>query len=158
MSDIDETKRFLEDYYHRSAVPSEWLTVEQSSIDLFGQATGDMDWLHTDPERAGTEGPFDGTIAFGFWTLSMLTYLVRQSLGQNYPPGALYGLNYGFDRVRFSGIVPVGSRIRNHSKLISVELRGASQYLVKTENTIEVEHATRPALVAEWLVLIVFPS
>ena len=79
---------------------SEWLTVDQERIDQFGRATLDSDWMHVDPERAKRDGPFGGTVAFGFWTLSMLTYFVRHAGGRDYPEGALYGLNYGFDRVR----------------------------------------------------------
>lgn len=151
-----ESRRLALEAYYQACRPSEWMVVEQARMHQFGEATGDYDWLHTDPVRARQEGPFGGTIAYGFWTLSMLTYLARQSQGQDYPPGAKYGLNYGFDRVRFVGIVPVGARIRNHTKLLSVESRGPDRFLIKTENTIEVEHAARPALIAEWLILIVY--
>lgn len=155
MSIIEQRRLALESHY-RACQPSDWLVVEQAQMHQFGAATLDRDWLHTDPQRARQEGPFGGTIAYGFWTLAMLTYLARQSQGQDYPPGAKYGLNYGLDRVRFVGVVPVGARIRNHTKLLSIEPRGPDRFLIKTENTIEVEHALRPALVAEWLVLIVY--
>lgn len=144
-------------YYGKGTRISDWLTVEQSQIDKFGQATGDRDWLHTDPERARRDGPFGGTIAFGFWTISMMTYFFRQAMGRDYPPGALYALNYGFDRVRLMAPVPVGSRIRNQMQLISVEDRGGGRFLVKTENRIEIEASDKPAMVAEWLVLLVYP-
>jgi acyl dehydratase len=145
-------------YYGEGTRTSDWLKVEQSQIDMFGEATGDRDWLHTDPERARRDGPFGGTIAFGFWTLSALTYLFRQSMGRDYPEGALYALNYGFDRVRFMAPVPVGSRIRCHMRLISSEDRGGGRFLVKTENRIEVEGIEKPAMIAEWLVLLVYPE
>lgn len=145
-------------FYGEAEHTSDWLTVSQETIDQFGQATGDMDWLHTDPQRARRESPFDGTIAFGFWTISMLTYFARQTFGKDYPDGALYGLNYGFDRIRMIAPVPVGSRIRNHTRLLDVEDRGNGRFLVKTENRVEVEGADKPAMIAEWLCMIVYPE
>jgi acyl dehydratase len=149
---IDDIRAF----YGSEERLSDWLTVEQSLIDKFGEATCDSDWMHTDPARARREGPFGGTIAFGFWTVSMMTYFARQTMGQDYPTGALYGLNYGFDRVRLMTPVPVGSRIRNRARLIDVEDRGGGRYLMKTSNTIEVEGVDKPAMIAEWLVLLVW--
>jgi acyl dehydratase len=137
---------------------SDWLTVDQERIDEFGRATLDSDWMHVDPERAKREGPYGGTVAFGFWTLSMLTYLTRQAGGRDYPEGALYGLNYGFDRVRLIAPVPVGARIRNRARVVEIADRGAGRFLVKTENTIEVEGSEKPALVADWLVMLVYPT
>ena len=148
----------IREYYGEATRTSEWLTVEQSHIDKFGDATGDLDWLHTDPERAKREGPFGGTIAYGFWTISALTYLTRQEMGRDYPEGALYALNYGFDRLRLMSPVRVGSRIRNHMRLISVENRGGGRFLVKSENRIEVEGTDKPAMIAEWLILLVYPT
>jgi acyl dehydratase len=144
--------------YGEESQISEWLLVEQKQIDQFGHATLDSDWMHVDPERAKRDGPFEGTIAFGFWTLSMLTYFVRHAGGRDYPDGALYGLNYGFDRVRLIEPVVVGKRIRNRSKLLEITERGAGRFLVKTENTVEIEGSEKPAMVAEWLVLLVYPT
>ncbi|MEX2288299.1 MAG: MaoC family dehydratase [Planctomycetaceae bacterium] len=149
---IDDIRSF----YGGDARVSDWLVVEQSLIDKFGEATCDSDWMHTDPERARRDGPFGGTVAFGFWTVSMMTYFARQTMGSDYPAGALYGLNYGFDRVRLMAPVPVGSRIRNHMRLVDVEDRGGGRYLVKTSNSIEVEGVEKPAMVAEWLFLLVW--
>lgn len=145
-------------YYGESEHTSDWLTVTQDAINQFGEATGDMDWLHTDPERAQRESPFGGTIAFGFWTISMLTYFCRQAFGRDYPDGAIYGLNYGFDRIRMIAPVPVGSRIRNHTRLLGVEDRDGGRYLVKTENRVEIEGTEKPAMIAEWLYMIVYPE
>ena len=144
--------------YAKQPEVSEWLTVDQARIDQFGQSTLDSDWLHVDPERAKRDGPYGGTIAFGFWTLSMLTYFARNAGGRDYPEGALYGLNYGFDRVRLIAPVRVGARIRNRSRVLDVEDRGEGRFLVKTENTIEIEGEGKPALVAEWLFMLVYPS
>ena len=146
----------IRDYYGARPRFSPWLEVTQEVIDQFGSATLDGDWLHTDPERAKRESPFGGTIAYGFWTLSMLTHLNRQTLGHDYPPGTSYGLNYGFDRVRFVEPVPVGCEIRGSVSLRDAKVRNASSILVTTENTISVRDAERPSLVADWLVLLVY--
>ncbi len=145
-------------FYGESAHASDWFTVTQEMIDQFGESTGDTDWLHTDPERAKKESPFGGTIAFGFWTISMLTFFCRQTFGKDYPDGVLYGLNYGFDRIRMISPVPVGSRIRNQMRLLNVEDRGEGRFLVKTENRVELEGVQKPAMIAEWLCLFVFPD
>ncbi|MCA9231031.1 MAG: MaoC family dehydratase [Planctomycetales bacterium] len=145
-------------FYGESTHASDWLSVSQEMINQFGESTGDKDWLHTDPERAKRESPFGGTIAYGFWTISMLTYLCRQTFGRDYPEGALYGLNYGFDRIRMVSPVPVGGRIRNHMRLVSVEDRGAGRFLVKTDNRVEIEGVEKPAMLAEWLCMFVFPN
>ena len=155
-------KRYTVEDIHRSYGEepqlSEWFLVEQEHIDQFGQATLDSDWMHVDPERAKRDGPFGGTVAFGFWTLSMLTYFMRNAGGRDYPEGALYGLNYGFDRVRLIEPVLVGERIRNRSKLLGITERGDGRFLVKTENTVEIEGKEKPAMVAEWLFMLVYPT
>ncbi len=137
---------------------SEWLRVGQEQIDHFARATLDADWMHVDPERAKRESPYGGTIAFGFWTMSMLTYFARQTGGRDYPEGALYGINYGFDRLRLLAPVRVGERIRNRMALLDVEDRGGGRFLIRTENTVEIEGGERPAMVAEWLVMLVYPT
>ncbi|MGE3317429.1 MAG: MaoC family dehydratase [Planctomycetaceae bacterium] len=148
----------IRSYYGNEPKMSDWFTVEQEAINRFGIATADSDWLHTDPERAAKDSPYGGTIAFGFWTISMLTYFSRQTFGEDYPPGALYGLNYGFDKLRLLAPVRVGKRIRNEGKLTGIEDRGGNRYLVKTENTIHIEGEEKPAMVAEWLFLLVYPN
>ncbi len=145
-------------HYGNETRTSDWFLVDQEMICRFGEATADSDWLHTDPERARRDSPFGGTIAFGFWTLSMLTYFSRQIFRCPYPGNALYGLNYGFDRVRFMTPVPVGKRIRCHVRLLDVEDRGDGRWLVKSEYRIEVEGTEKPAMMAEWLFLLVYPE
>ena len=137
---------------------SDWFTVEQDLINQFGESTCDSDWLHTDPERAAREAPFGGTIAFGFWTISMLTYFARQMTGADYPPGALFGLNYGFDRLRLLSPVLVGSRIRSRANLMDIQEKGGGRYLVKMNIQVEAEGTDKPALSAEWLLMLVFPN
>jgi acyl dehydratase len=86
----------------------------------------------------------------------MLSHLSQQVSGGAYPPGAKFGINYGFDRVRFPGPASVGSRIRLRSELVDVEPRRDGHFLVKTRNTIEVEGQDKPAVVADWLFLLVY--
>lgn len=127
---------------------SEWSTVDQSRIDLFADATGDDQWIHVDPARAG-DGPFGSTIAHGFLTLSMLPELVQQVYAVE---GARMGVNYGVNRVRFTAPVPVGSRVRAAVELLDVvDVAGGGVQLTMGV-TVELEGSERPALVAEWLV------
>ena len=152
----EQLEQTLWEFYGREPRISGWLEVEQATIDRFAEATRDPDWMHIDPERARREGPFEGTIAFGFWTLSMLTYLTRSTLGGDYPPGVRYGFNYGLDRVRLMAPVPVGSRIRDHFRILDIEDRGGGRFVVRSENRIEIEGEEKPAMVAVWLGMLVF--
>lgn len=135
---------------------SGWVEVTQELMDQFAVATHDPDWMHVDPRRAAEEGPFEGTIAFGFWTLSLLTYFLRDALGREYPVGVRHGFNYGLDRVRFVSPVPVGSRIRNRMEIADVDDRGNGRFLVTTRNVVEVGGQERPAMVADWLLMLVY--
>jgi acyl dehydratase len=128
---------------------SAWFTVTQELITRFGESTCDLDWVHLDPERAARNTPFGGTIAFGFWTLAMLTYFSHE-IGM-WPRDVDYALNYGLEGVRWVSPVPVGARIRNRCRLLDFEERGENRYLIRTSNTLELEGSERPALVAEWL-------
>ena len=123
---------------------TDWLTVEQSRIDQFAQATGDHQWIHVDPERAA-KGPFGTTIAHGFLTLSLLPVMSEQAFAID---DVRMGINYGLNRVRFPTPVPAGSRLRAHLKLKAYEpLPGGAQLTV--EVTMELEGADKPACVAE---------
>ena len=153
----DERIAELRRYYGEQQTTSPWLTMEQEMIDRFGDVTRDLDWLHVDPERSKRESPFGTTIAHGFFTLSLLSWFVRNTGENVYPPGAIYALNYGFDRIRMIAPVRAGSRIRNNSTLLGIEPKDADRYIVKTENRVEVEGGEKPALIAEWLVMIVYP-
>jgi acyl dehydratase len=125
---------------------SDWVTVDQSQIDTFAEATGDHQWIHVDVERAKA-GPFGTTIAHGFLTLSLLPVLV----GQTYRvEGTKMGVNYGLNKVRFTSPVPVGSKVRGSIDLLDVaDVAGGVQMTTKV--TVEIEGSERPALVAEWL-------
>lgn len=134
---------------------SDWFTVTQELIDQFGIATCDSHWIHSDPVRARQESPYGTTVAQGFWTLSMLSCLSQQLVGGSFPPATQFGLNYGLERVRFPAPVPVGARIRLRFRLVDVEARSGGRYLVRSENVMEVEGQDKPALIAEWLFLLV---
>jgi acyl dehydratase len=123
---------------------SDWLSVDQSRIDRFAAVTGDDQWIHIDPVRAAA-GMFGTTVAHGFLTLSLLPYFVRSAYKLE---GARMSVNYGLNRVRFPAPVPVGSRLRAHYKLTSLErIDGGVQ--VVTEATIEREGQGKPVCVAE---------
>jgi acyl dehydratase len=125
---------------------SAWMTVDQAQVDRFADATHDHQWIHVDPERARA-GPFGGTIAHGLLTLSLMPVLV----GEVYTvEGSGMGVNYGYNRVRFTAPVPVGGRIRARVELVDVaDVPGGVQ--LTTGVTIELEGSPRPALVAEWV-------
>lgn len=125
---------------------SEWITVDQTQVDTFADATLDHQWIHVDQERA-KDGPFGTTIAHGFLTLSLLPAFIAQIYRIE---GGRMGINYGLNRVRFTAPLPVGSRVRGDVELVDVaDVAGGVQ--VTTKVTVEVEGSDRPALVAEWL-------
>ncbi len=128
---------------------SDWVAIEQDRVDQFADATGDHQWIHVDAERAA-DGPFGGTIAHGYLTLSLLPALGSQIFSFE-TPGAK--LNYGVNKVRFPNPVRVGKKIRAHSSLGEVtDLPKGKQVTVKT--TIEIEGEEKPACVAESVVLL----
>jgi acyl dehydratase len=130
---------------------SDWLVVTQERIDAFAAATEDRQWIHVDPERAA-QSPLGGTVAHGFLLLALVPYF---NLSNEVLKGRFrMAVNYGLDRVRFPQAVRAGSRIRNRAVLKKIEKRGFRKVLVTVENTIEVEGAEKPAMVADVLGLI----
>jgi len=127
---------------------SPWVKVEQRHIDLFADATGDHQWIHVDPEAAKA-GPFGGTIAHGYLSLSLLPALLSNVI---HVRDAQMGVNYGIDRVRFTAPVPSGSEVRAHAKLVSAEPKGDG-ILYKVGVQIEVKGQEKPAMVGEVLYL-----
>lgn len=123
---------------------SDWLEIPQSRIDAFADATGDHQWIHTDPERA-KGGPFDGTIAHGYLTLALLIPAWSQILDIK---GIGMAVNYGLNRVRFPAPVPSGSRIRVSASLTEVtEVAGGVQTLV--DLTVHCDNTDKPVCIAE---------
>ena len=96
---------------------SDWVTITQEDVNLFADATGDHQWIHVDPERAAA-GPFGKTIAHGYMTLALLPRLQHEMYTVN---GVKLAINYGLNKVRFPAPVPVGSRVRAQSSLVSVD-------------------------------------
>jgi acyl dehydratase len=130
---------------------SDWLAITQERIDAFAAATGDRQWIHVDPERAA-RSPLGGTVAHGFLLLSLETFF--NSSNEIFKGHFRMVVNYGLDRVRFPLSVRAGSRVRNRAVLKKIEKRGFRQVLVTIENTLEVEGAAKPAMVADVLALI----
>ena len=132
---------------------SDWLTVDQSMIDQFAQVTKDNQFIHVDPEKASLT-PFGSTIAHGFLTLSLLSYLAETGFGFTVE-GSKFGLNYGFDKVRFLSPVKVGSEIRARAKLVSVTERDQGRFVIKQSVVVEVKGMDKAALTANWLIMYV---
>ena len=128
---------------------SDWLTIDQDRVDTFAEATGDHQWIHVDVERAAS-GPFAGTIAHGYLTLSLVPYLGSQVFSLE-TPGAK--LNYGVNKVRFPNPVRVGSRVRAHVALGEVTDVPAGKQMT-LRYTVEIEGEAKPACVAETVVLL----
>ena len=126
---------------------SDWHAVTQEDIDTFAEVTGDDQWIHVDVERA-KETPFGGTIAHGYYTLSIIPMLSRQVFSMQ---GFAFGLNYGLNRVRFPAPLPVGSNVRLTAKVANVEdIPGGAQTTM--EMTLEREGGDKPVCVAETIV------
>ncbi|GAB3492105.1 MaoC family dehydratase [Amycolatopsis cihanbeyliensis] len=124
---------------------SEWHTITQEQVNQFAEATGDHQWIHLDTERAAS-GPFGGTIAHGYLTLSLIPMLGKEIYQVD---NLTMGINYGLNKVRFPQPVRVGSRVRATAELVEVSTaaHGAIQAIVRW--TIEIEGEDKPACVAD---------
>lgn len=156
---MNKTELLLEELrptFGREIAVGEWLTIDQSRIDAFAAATGDTQWIHIDPIRAGKESPYGTTVAHGFLTLSLLPFLT----GSNSPdylrrhfPGMRLRVNYGLNKLRFPSPVKCGDRIRARTLLKEANLldKGLEvTYLF----TVDIEGSGKPGLVAEQVVRI----
>lgn len=124
--------------------PSDWLEITQERVNTFADATGDHQWIHVDTERAKT-GPFGGTIAHGYLTLSLAAKFMPEILTIN---GMSMGINYGTDRVRFLSPVLVGKRVRGVGEFLEIkEAGGGIQSVLRV--TIEIEGEEKPACVVD---------
>ncbi len=123
---------------------SDWVEITQERVDRFAEATGDHQWIHVDVEQAAA-GPFGGTIAHGYLTLSLVNLFLPQLLEVR---GASMGVNVGLDKVRFPSPVPTGSRLRGAGTIVAVEeAKGGVQVTVRV--TVEIEGSDKPACVAD---------
>jgi acyl dehydratase len=126
---------------------SDWHEVTQSDIDAFADATGDHQWIHVDPERA-KDTPFGGTIAHGYYTLSLAPKLTAEVFSME---GFAFAINYGLNKVRFPAPVPVDSKLRMRAKLAELEdIPGGAQMVM--ELTFEREGGEKPVCVAQSVV------
>jgi len=132
--------------------PGEWILVSQDRIDAFADCTEDHQFIHIDPKKAART-PFGGTIAHGFLTLSLLSRMLE---GNGIAPeNVAMGINYGFDKVRFLAPVRAGKRVRANVTVTDVERKDDNRFLIKQSISVEIEGERTPALVADWLTMIV---
>jgi acyl dehydratase len=142
----------LENYAGQEIGTSEWVTIDQDRVNKFADATGDHQWIHIDVERAKRELPTKGTIAHGYLTVSLIPWLGAQIMRVD---GVTRGINYGSNKVRFTNMVPVGSKVRAKLKILNVDAKAGGKQIV-SEYTIEIQGQDRPACVAE-TIGIVYP-
>lgn len=139
----------LESVVGQEVAVGDWMTIDQTRVDRFAEATDDRQWIHIDPERA-KNGPFGAPIAHGFLTLSLLPHLMSEAIEIR---NTVLGVNYGLNKVRFPSPVPVGSRLRARFKLLSLEplppQMGHPGAQLTWETTIEREGGDKPVCVAE---------
>ncbi|GAA0943853.1 MaoC family dehydratase [Kribbella koreensis] len=127
-----------------------WLEITQEQVNQFAEATGDHQWIHVDVDRAA-KGPYGGTIAHGYLTLSLIARFGEELFSVE---GVTAKLNYGVNKVRFPSPVPVGSRVRASASIAGAQKTPAGVQ-VSLQWVIELEDSTKPACVAETVVLLV---
>ncbi|WP_255696764.1 MaoC/PaaZ C-terminal domain-containing protein [Sandaracinobacteroides sayramensis] len=140
---------------------SEWVTITQAMINHFSLATLDDDPMHADPQWAAEKGPFGKTVSYGFLTMSLLTHLLHDVLGDGparEPDRGGYFLNFGFNRMRLVTPVPVDSRVRGRFRLAERSRDRAGRARLGIGVEIEIEGEARPALAGVWLVVWVPPA
>ena len=142
----------LENHIGEEIGLSEWIEVTQERINQFADATNDHQFIHVDPELAkSAPTPWDTTIAHGFLTLSLVSYMSATS---GFMPAEMQtAVNYGSDKVRFMEAVPVDSKIRGRFILTDAQYKKNGRWLVKTTVTIEIEGVEKPAALVETLTL-----
>ncbi len=145
-------KEQLKDYIGTKQEPGDWVTLDQDRINTFADCTEDHQFIHIDEEKAA-QTPFGGTIAHGFLTLSMLPKLLENR--GIAPENVVMGINYGSDKVRFLTPVRAGKRVRAHTELMDVQQKDDNRFLLKSQVSVEIEGEETPALVAEFLTMLV---
>jgi acyl dehydratase len=141
MVDVKE----LPDLIGKEVGVSDWVKVDQDRIDRFADLCGDHQWIHVDVERANRE--IGGTIAHGFLTMSLMSTMSAQIMRVK---DVKRGLNYGFNKLRFTGVVPAGSEIRMRMKIAAVEPKAGGLAITRA-CTVEVKGQDKPVLIAEWV-------
>jgi acyl dehydratase len=144
-----ESLQSIKDWVGREVGVSDWFTITQDRISQFAEATEDRQWIHLDRERTRHESPYRTTIAHGFLTLSLVSFLMKEAL--QIQSGVRMAINYGLNRVRFPAPVRVDSRIRGRFTLQSVkDLPDAVEAIFSV--SVECEGSDKPCCVAEWVV------
>lgn len=143
----------LDAYIGKEVGVTDWFRIDQDRINRFAEATGDFQYIHVDPERAA-KTPFGATIAHGFLTLSLLPMLGSKNGGIKLN-NAVMTINYGLDKLRFISPVRVDRRVRARFTLVEAQQKSPGRYLLKHLVTVEIDGEEKPALVAEWLGMVV---
>jgi len=145
IEDLNDFKSFA----GREIGMTDWLVITQERIQQFAEATEDRQWIHVDRERAKRESPYRTTIAHGFLTLSLLSFLLKQAI--QIKSGVRMAVNYGLNRVRFPSPVRADSKIRGRFTLLTLkEVSNAFEAVFSV--SVESEGAEKPCCVAEWIV------
>ncbi len=145
-------KEDLQNYVGKESGVSDWFLIDQERINQFADVTEDHQFIHIDPVAAA-KTPFGTTIAHGFLSLSMLAHLASSSTLSI--EGVVMGINYGFDKVRFLSPVKVNSKIRARVTLAEVTEKPGNRILMKNSIVVEIEGEKHPALIADWLTMVV---
>lgn len=138
----------IPNYIGQQREPTPWVSLSQQRINEFADTTEDHQFIHVD-EEAAKNTPFGGTIAHGFLTLSMLSHMA-EDFGI-FVDGALMGINYGFDKIRFLAPVPAGSEVRANATIANIVEKSDKQIVITYKISVEIKGSDKPALVAEWI-------
>jgi len=127
---------------------SKWFTIDQARVDKFADLTEDWQYVHVDPDAA-KKTPFNGTIAHGFLTVSLLSAMYYDAVPMI--EGSKLGVNYGFDKLRFLSPVKVGSKVRGRFELSDIREVRPFEISTTWRVEVEIEDFDKPALVAQWI-------
>ncbi|MCR9288572.1 MAG: MaoC family dehydratase [Bacteroidetes bacterium] len=137
----------MQDYVGKEIGLSDWLTIDQESVNSFAKLTKDEQWIHIDVEKSAKYSPYKTTIAHGFFVLSLASHFSYECIAFK---DVGMGVNYGLDKVRFTNATPVGAKIRGRISLMEYEPKeGGAKYKLKL--VMELEGQEKPACVAEWI-------
>jgi acyl dehydratase len=128
----------------------DWLVITQEMIDDFARATGDFQWIHTDPGKAALHSPYKKTVAHGFLSISLLSRLLGDCVRVH---SVRLGVNYGLNKVRFPSPLPVDSRVRLRGEVLKTEPYPRNGLKITWDCTVEIEGVNKPACVAEFVTL-----
>jgi acyl dehydratase len=143
----------LKEFIGQPMGPSDWVTVTQERIQSFADATGDQQWIHTDPERAKSESPFGGSIAHGYFTISLAPPLISQLFTID---GCSMTVNSGIEKMRLQEPVRAGARIRLSAEIRGVRMLPSGGARTTIHFVFEVEGGRKPACVCD-AVLVYIP-